>query len=401
MRLGKLPGAILLIGLIASLTANAETFYEMSGKVTADLRYFTQKAQFTHQDYDTNLAFSVESEFYWEWNDGSDSITFTPFLRVDEHDNERTHSDIRELAWIHVGNDWEVRTGLSKVFWGVTEFQHLVDVINQTDAVEDFDGEDKLGQPMINFSIVRDWGIVDVFLLPGFRERTFPGREGRLRSGLIVDTDQAFYESGAGEKHLDAALRWSHTLGDFDLGLYWFHGTNREPILQPQTISGTTVLIPYYEQIDQIGLDVQATIDSWLWKLETIHRHSNNQEFWAIQAGFEYTLYALKDTASDLGLLLEYGWDKRGKNTEAAIQNDLFMGVRWVLNDVQSTEILAGFGHDFDYHSQSVIFEARRRIGDNWNISLDGRFFSANNNADLVYNLKQDDHFQLTLERYF
>jgi hypothetical protein len=400
MKLKRLSSAAILAGLTA-LPAGAETFYEMSGKVSADLRYFTQDAQFPNQDYDTNLSFAAEPEFYWEWNDGTDSVTFTPFLRVDENDNERTHGDIRELSWIHVGDEWEVKVGLSKVFWGVTEFQHLVDVINQTDGVEDFDGEDKLGQQMINLSLVRDWGIVDIFLLPGFRERTFAGEDGRLRAGLIVDTDNAQYESGAGEKHLDAAIRWSHTLGDFDMGLYWFHGTNRDPILQPQMISGNTVLVPYYEQMDQIGFDLQATIDSWLWKFETIHRDSSSDKYWAAQAGFEYTFYGIQESSADLGVLLEYGWDERGEDADAAIQNDLFMGARLALNDAESTEVLAGISHDLDYDSQSFIVEASRRFGENWNVSVDGRFFTADDTADLSYNIKQDDHLQLTVERYF
>ncbi|MGB0204667.1 MAG: hypothetical protein ACPF9K_06415 [Neptuniibacter sp.] len=407
MKFKQLSNAVFLPGLTALLTgltalpAGAETFYEISGKVSADLRYFTQDAQFPNQDYDTNLSFAAEPEFYWEWNDGTDSITFTPFLRVDENDNERTHGDIRELSWIHVGDEWEVKVGLSKVFWGVTEFQHLVDVINQTDGVEDFDGEDKLGQQMINLSLVRDWGIVDIFLLPGFRERTFAGEDGRLRAGLVVDTDYAQYESGAGEKHLDAAIRWSHTLGDFDMGLYWFHGTNRDPILQPQMISGNNVLVPYYEQMDQIGFDLQATIDSWLWKFETIHRDSSSDKYLAAQAGFEYTFYGIQESAADLGVLLEYGWDERGEDADAAIQNDLFMGARLALNDAESTEVLAGISHDLDYDSQSLIVEASRRFGENWNVSIDGRFFTADDAADLSYNIKQDDHLQLTVERYF
>lgn len=397
----KLTQAILATGLITVLPAQAETYYEMSGKISADLRYFTQDAQFPGQDYDTNLSFAAEPELYWEWNDGLDSITFTPFLRLDENDSERTHMDIRELSWVRVGDDWELRTGLRKVFWGVTEFQHLVDVINQTDSVEDFDGEDKLGQPMINLSLVKDWGIVDLYLLPGFRERTFTGEEGRLRAGLVVDTDRAEYESGAKENHIDTAIRWSHTIGDFDLGAYWFHGTNRDPKLQVQNDNGNLVLVPYYEQMDQIGFDLQATIDSWLWKFETIHRDTSSENYWAAQAGFEYTFYGINESAADIGVLLEYGWDERGKDADAAIQNDLFMGARMTLNDAESTEMLAGISYDLDYDSQSLIVEASRRYGDNWKVSIDGRFFSADDQANLSYNIKQDDHLQLTVERYF
>ena len=393
--------SLLVSGLLLTLPLQAETFYEMSGKASADLRYFTQNGQFSGQNQSSNLSFALEPEFYWEWNDGVDSLTFTPFLRVDENDSQRTHGDIRELSWVHAADNWELRVGLRKEFWGVTEFQHLVDVINQTDAVEDFDGEDKLGQQMINLSLVRDWGIVDLYLLPGFRERTFPGQSGRLRSGLVVMDSHAEYESDDKDGHIDTAIRWSHTLGDFDLGAYWFHGTNRDPILRPQVIDGKAVLTPYYEQMDQVGFDLQATIDSWLWKVETIHRDSSSDTFWAAQAGFEYTFYGIQDSSADLGMLIEYGWDERGEEATTAVQNDLFFGARLALNDEISTEMLAGIGYDLDYDSQSLIFEASHRIGDNWKVSVDGRFFSADDPSDLSYNLRQDDHLQITMERYF
>ena len=66
-------------------------------------------------------------------------------------------------------------------------------------------------------------------MLPGFRERSFPGRDGRLRAGLPVDEDAARYDSDLGQANVDAALRYSHFIGDWDVGLYFFRGTGREP----------------------------------------------------------------------------------------------------------------------------------------------------------------------------
>ena len=73
---------------------------------------------------------------------------------------------MRELYWRGVFGDLEVKAGAVKVFWGVTESQHLVDVINQADLVENIDSEDKLGQPMINLSWGKDWGTLELFVLP-------------------------------------------------------------------------------------------------------------------------------------------------------------------------------------------------------------------------------------------
>lgn len=79
----------------------------------------------------------------------------------------------------------------------------------------------------------------------------------------------------------------------------------------------------------------------------------------------------------------------------------MFIGARLALNDPESTELLAGMSHDIDYDSQSVIIEASRRVGDDWKINLDGRFFSSDDPLDLSYSIKQDNHLQLTVERYF
>lgn len=399
-----LLGAMALSTGITAYTDKAvaeEVFFEASGKVTGELRGYLDEGQFNGQDYRSGISATVEPEFFWEWNNGDDTFTFTPFYRVDQHDDKRTHGDIRELSWIHVGDDWELRTGIRKVFWGVTEFNHLVDVINQTDAVEDADGEDKLGQPMVNLSLVRDWGIVDLFLLPGFRERTFAGEEGRLRSGLVVDTDAARYTDDAGEHNLDTAVRWSQSYDLLDVGLYWFRGVNRDPRFEAATNGGNTVLVPVYDHINQIGFDGQATIDSWLWKMELLWRESDLEQYSAAQAGVEYTFYGIQDSDTDLGVLVEYGWDERGKDATSAFQNDLSLGARITLNDEASTEFLAGFGYDLDYDSQSLFMEASSRFGESMKISLDARFFNAGDKQDPIVNLEQDDLIQLTAEYYF
>ncbi len=388
--------------LFLSLAAAAEEPFEISGRVGAELRLFPHSAVYTGQYGSSNLSLFAEPEIYHEWNDGNNSLTFVPWLRVDQHDSSRSHADIRELIWTHVSDDWEIHAGIGKVFWGVTEFQHLVDVINQSDGVEDIDSEDKLGQPMINLSMVRDWGILDLYLLPGFRERTFPGSSGRLRTALAVDTGQTGYESSAGNRHTDIALRWSHSLGDYDIGLHWFHGTNRDPGFSTGTDpGGNPVLIPFYYQMDQLGLDLQATLESWLWKFEMIWRDSGTSEHWAAQGGFEYTFVGVSDSSADLGVLMEYGWDERGTAASSPMQNDLFFGARLALNDAASSELLAGFGYDFDYHSNVFQMEASRRLGDAWKASFDLRLISSGNPSDTFYTIRDDDHIQLTLERYF
>jgi len=379
--------------------------FEFSGKIGIEQRHFVEQGDNPQQLEHKQSSILFEPELYWDWNNGSDSLTFKPFYRLDSQDDERSHSDIRELSYIHASDDWEIRAGIRKEYWGVTEFQHLVDVINQTDGVEDFDGEDKLGQLMLNLSVVNDWGIVDVFLLPGFRERQYVGADGRLRGPVLIDNDNISYQSSAGKQHLDLALRWSHSIGNFDIGSHWFHGTNRAPLLSLSTDGDEPLLKQHYQQMDQFGLDVQATLGDWLWKFESIYRHSDAENYWATQAGFEYSFVGVFDSNADLGILMEHSWDERGEADEnssgSSFQNDLFFGARLAFNDIQSSEILMGLGSDLDHNGFSFIFEASRRIGESFKASLDVRLMQSNEPLDPLYYVKNDDHLQLAIDWYF
>ena len=98
-------------------------------------------------------SFSFIASYHRSWDDGKYLFDFVPSFRFDHEDSARNLIDIQELSWIRVGEDWELRAGVRKVFWGVTESRHLVDVINQLDFTEGLDGEEKLGQPMVNVSL--------------------------------------------------------------------------------------------------------------------------------------------------------------------------------------------------------------------------------------------------------
>jgi len=374
---------------------------EWSGYAQSEVRLFPHSpADPTQAGSGISLAF--QPEYYTAWSDGQQSLTIEPFYRWDQHDGKRTHGDVRELVWMKASDTWELRVGISKVFWGVAESQHLVDIINQTDLVEDIDQEDKLGQPMINLTLVRDWGNLDLFVLPWFRERTFPGRNGRLRTIPRVDTSEAEYESGARQKHVDYAIRWSDYIGDWDIGVAQFIGTARDPRLFPGTDdSGKPVLIPRYDLIKQTSLDLQATKGSWLWKLEALTRSGQGGRYQSMVGGFEYTRVGVFDTAADLGYIAEYHYDTRDEEAPTPFEDDIMVGLRLTLNDTPSTEMLVGVIADRDGSGVTWNLEASRRIGENWTIDTEARAFSHISSSDPLYSYRDDNYLQIALERHF
>ncbi len=421
-RADRAPSLAKLLAVAASslLPLPGAAAIEVGGYAALEGRVFAEDPSFAGQSDDAVVSLVIEPELYRESDDGDSSFLFKPFARIDSVDSDRTHFDVRELYWRRSAPAWELLIGVSKVFWGVTESQHLVDIVNQTDLIENPDGEDKLGQPMVKLSLIRDWGIVDVFALPGFRERTFPGVEGRLRAPLPV-ADDPIYESSAEDTHLDWAVRWSHVLGPLDIGISHFSGTSREPrlILDPTFapskaapaepnggvarggLSPGSALLPLYEQIDQTGLDLQGTFGSWLLKLEAISRSGQLDRFAATTAGFEYTFWGVFDSNIDLGAVVEHLWDERGERGPSPFQDDLFVGSRLAFNDTQDTQILAGAILDRESDANLFLIEASRRLGSSWVIEAELRGFSGLPPTDPLAALRTDDYFQVSIQRHF
>jgi hypothetical protein len=394
---------LLLVIMLPFYAAASET--EFTGFLAIEQRQFFEPAKHAGQERGEKPSFIVEPEVYHISDDGNHVFTFKPFYRYDQIDDERTHGDIRQLDWVYANDGIELRAGFSKVFWGVAEHNHLVDIINQTDAVEGADGEDKLGQPMFKLGVEKDWGNLQFFYLPYFRERTFIGERGRNRPGSIVDGDQATYESGAKEWQPSFALRYSHYFGSWDVGLSHFYGTSREPRFVSSTNgNGDAVFAPFYDVINQTGMDIQYTKNGWLWKFEAISRESRQERFFAGAGGLEYTFYSALDSDKDLGVLLEYSRDDRGGLSDSPftqLDDDIFIGTRLMWNNVQDTQMLAGIVVDRNDHARFVSFEASHRLNENLFMELEMRANYHLGENSLLSDQSRDDYAQLQLSYYF
>lgn len=372
----------------------------ISGFVATEMRWFPEAPAHGGQYAGADASLVINPEFRWRSLDRRHRVAFVPFARLAGRDAERTHGDIREAYHLYLGDAVEILTGFNKVFWGVTESRHLVDIVNQTDLVEDTDDEDKLGQPMLNIATQQDWGRLGLFILPGIRERTFAGDTGRLRAALPVDEDAAEYEAGLGQANVDLALRYTHVIGDVDLGLSLFRGTARDPRL---VATGLGTLAPFYDTITQGGLDVQYTTDAWLWKFEGIAREGQGKSFLATVFGFEYTLYQIAGSDADLGLLAEYQYDGRDPADGAGVlaDNDVFLGTRLTLNDVQDSQALAGVVIDRDDGTLFFSVEMSRRIGADWKAELEARMLTNVDDTNGAYAFRRDTFLNVRLSRYF
>lgn len=390
----KLALALLFTSSVVS--ANSSLF---SGELAAEYRYFYHHGLYGNEDRN-HASLMIRPEYSLAWDNDRSVISIIPFARLDRHDNERSHYDIRELSLVSSWPYLELRIGISKVFWGVTESQHLVDVINQTDYIENPDGEQKLGQPMINPTVVTRAGNFEMFIMPYFRERTFPGEHGRYRGALLVDTDNAEFTNRQENSHTDYALRWTMNWQDLEWAVSYYKGTDREPVFRIDAVNN--LLVPVYGQSRQTGVELQHTFKDLLTKVEYIHKHSDIFPVYnAATAGFEYTFVNIYN-GMDVGLLYEWLYDSRDRVSPTGMYDSHFVGSRIAANDVASSQLLAGAIYNNDTDDMTLYrLEASRRLGQNFKLALEFNNIVSPPEVSMPAQVKADDYFQITVSAFF
>lgn len=401
--------AVFQFSLNSAATADSEIDFDFSGRVGVQSQSYWQHGAYSGQQRNA-FGIILEPEFHFETETGS-SFSLKPFYRHDSMDPRRRRGDLREAYFLWYGaagdGEWELRVGLDQIFWGVTESINHVNIINQSDSVEDPFDKEKLGQPMAHLTLSADWGITELFVLPYHRKRTFSGLRGRFRSPLLVDNSAPVYEDSDKERHVDYALRYSHSIGAVDFGLSGFAGTSRKPSFLPNR-PDATALVPYYSQIRQVGLDLQVTLESSLLKLEAIRRkgsrnfNSVEEDYSAYTIGGEYTFYSVFDSDSDITVLGEWNYDSRGERSTEDLEHDVFAGFRWAMNDSQDTELVFGYVGDTHYDTSIVTAEFNRRLSDS--ISLEADIFSvmdADARDVAFHTIRKDSYIQIRLNYNF
>ena len=414
-----------LIGLVSCLTAlpAAALEIEVDGNVELEARLFPDEGALPAMEQNF-MAIAGELELGLYSRDNTHAIIVKPFGRYDQRDHERSHADLREAKYRYVNNAFELTIGADKEFWGVTEFVHLVDIINQTDNVEGTDGEAKLGQLMVKASYASPYGTFTAYALPHFRIRQFADPEtGRPNYGFTVDDETVHFESGetSGDARRvdDYALRYKHSIGAIDIGLSFFDGTAREPQLllaAPPSAGRQAVMQAFYAYRRQAGLDVQATLGPWLVKLEALQETQNYyqgalptlaspfEEVTTNRAtgGIEYSFYNVFNSGTDIGLVAEYMWDERELDAPHPFANDFGIGLRWTANDVQSTAVLIGTIIDLNSDSSVISLEAERRIGSNFKAIVEARFpGEVGDNDSFAAANETEGHWRFRFSYYF
>jgi len=352
-----------------------------------------------------NVEGWVKAEY--SWNNGNDRFNFMPYARKD-FVGSRSLVDVKEGYYLHAGDGWSVLAGINSLHWGVTESRHLVNIINQVDYGWNIDGDEVLGQPMVNVNATTPVGTLSLYGLFGFRQLHDDKAKDRLRDAFVSVSDTILANDV--EKNVNFAGRFSSTFpvlsGSVDAAVSYFHGIGREPrlvmVAPPTPFNPVPQIARFYDQIDQGGLEVVATFDALQLKFEGIVRREFGETYAATVAGFEYTFFNVLNTGSDIGLVAEHLTDNRSVLQPPTIYaHDVFLGARLTLNDSANTHFLGGILYNYQDSAQYAMAKLTTRIQDDLSLALEARYFIYAPPEDYLFTIVHDNFVQARVIKYF
>ncbi|WP_394538821.1 hypothetical protein PRJ39_25225 [Lysobacter enzymogenes] len=251
---------------------------------------------------------------------------------------------------------WRVQGGIGRMFWGVTESRHLVNIVNPADLRFDSGGLSSLGQPLLSASTHHGDAQWQALALPCHRPRA-------RQVGADGARSDTFAPIRCGRS--DYALRYRFSKGPLDLGLVRFDGLAREPWSDAQG--------ERYPRLRRWSADAQLTLGAWLLKLEAAR--DARPGYGARRAsvvGFEYAL-SFVGTRLDYGLLYEH-LEQTGC---APLTCGDMVGLRLSANDAAGSELLASALKDRTTGHTLYVLRGQRRIGERYQLRVDGNRFGS------------------------
>ena len=362
----------------------AGTTVEQRGEVTFEGSWYPRSAAFDGQE---NSFFHVEVQPELSVFDDNTEWILQP--RIIGGTAGVGVVDFREAHVASRIGEIDVLVGNTILFWGKVESYNPADVVNSLNYSRGLMRSEKLGAPIVRVSLPIGSGQLDLLTID-FVKNIYPSQSLREHVGTRIGK-QVSFSGGASKSDIGHAARLSAYYGDVDLGLSWFRGIGNATRLMSQS-NGT--LQPDYSRINQVALDIQYMHGDTAFKGEFIRRKGQYDRLGAVKKyhagvlGMEHSFYDIANSGSDLVLLTEYAFDSRNSLSHSGFENDLTIGVSWLKNDINDTEMLALLTQDLEYKAQLLTIRIDRRINDRFtfktSVRLPSRFHRDPNSSVLA-----------------
>jgi hypothetical protein len=336
--------------------------------------------------------------------------------------NERTYLRLDELYGKYDFLDDQVLLGKNIRFWGALEVRNITDGFNPEELRDDPFDMDKLGVWNASYSHYTDTGEISLIVKLYEQEREmsglpyvyyyFPARV----SGLpYVYKDTLVSEEGQTRPSL--YLKYSGTTDtqypvDYAFIVENGYDSQRYYTATPASDGSKITTQENAYLVNKISTYNTLVVGSTLYKLEALYTDVINSneisDYYHIGLGVEHTLTGVYKDA-DLGLISEY-YNYRtlesGKRNDLELfelfENDLFLGLRYTLNDGNGANVLAGTILDLQYDEQVYYMEYESRLADVVKLNIDYRYISPSPSDLTAFKLMgKHERMSLKLGYYF
>lgn len=323
---------------------------------------------------------------------------YNDFLKSAEQ-TKRTFARIDELYLKYDGEDTSVQVGKSIKFWGALELRNIVDIFNPNEFRDDMFSVNKLGVYNGSYSYFSDNGEVSFIVKVGEQD---------LKMAQYPYVYYPFPQSISYEKELQTSknqnrpsvyLTYSGSTDTeyaLDYAFIYENGYDSQRYLST-VLNQPTKYVQNAYIVNKFMTYNTLVLGSTLVKLEALYgdveNNANVGDYSHLAFGLEHTFEDF-DSGSALGFIGEYykyTTYESNKFTDIELfetmQDDLFVGLRYVLNDEDDTSIVGGLVVDLEYDEQTYYVKYESRFGNSIKIECDYYYIEPSKKAQTAYAL--------------
>lgn len=326
-------------------------------------------------------AVTFQSELKYSLDDGKIYAKVDALKEKD--DLNRDFFNITELYYSHGFSDFDLDFGKKVIFLGSLEANNIVNIFNRQNYQKDSFSTHKNGSHMLGFNYYYEDESTLALYLKGFEEDIkFPNSNSPYFAfGNAKYNEELQYANG--DEEFSFLANYSKSFDDefiADTAFGIFYGYDNNILFTNQN----SVFKPYLFQSAKLFTYDTIIMDSTLYKVEASYTkvvedgEITIDDFYELGFGAEHTIEQFYKN-HNLGLIAEYYQSDR---EELSFDNDMFLALRYSLNDKDASEFLAGLIQDMKKAEHSAFVKYAGRLTDTLNISSDLRYIKSDGYLD-------------------
>ena len=362
---------------ILAVFSNADNL-ELKSYLGLEYKSYLKNAQ---GDTNHNSALTFQNELKYSF---SNSKLYSKIdILKDSSEKQRDYIDINELYLLRSFNDFDFYLGKKIIFLGSLEAYNIVDIFNRQNYKKDMLSDYKTGAFLSGVNYYsEDDSRLNIYI-KGFEEDIeFSDQNSPYYpfGNNSYDKDLLFANGSERASFLSTYLKTYDEDITADISYGVFYGYDNRLLYTKIDNTYRTML---FQSMKLFTYDT-FVIDSTLIKLEASYTKIKDdggfslEDFYEFGFGGEYTFEQIIDS-HNLGLIAEF---YKSDSELTSMQSDLFFALRYSLNDMDSSEFLAGIVKDTQNNERNLYFKYEGRISDTLKASSDLRYLKSESYLD-------------------